>query len=260
VPLFEALVAETHQAAMHTAVIASGVNALRRDRMLKTPLALQSFIPQRPSTMEAAPRCWRQLGLVSGTLRTLEDYFATFGHAGGCIEAFCSDVEQWGAEQAAFLHAKQLITTWRQVCQRGLKAIEALHPDMQRCLPARYGQNTSVLRKLLLDVFRGETACLDANGIPFVPELPQRRPAARRNVNLPCIVEHQGQILRAIVKDISSSGLGLEKVPRMAEQKVALVEFENGRCLAGTIVWAKGTTAGIKFDTPLSLSDPLLVN
>ena len=66
--------------------------------------------------------------------------------------------------------------------------------------------------------------------------------------------------MRAIVKDISSSGLGLERIFEMAPHKVALIEFEDGRCIAGVVIWSKSNSAGIKFDAPLSPTDPLLNN
>ncbi len=43
----------------------------------------------------------------------------------------------------------------------------------------------------------------------------------------------------------------------MTPQKVALVEFEDGPCFAGVVVWA--TNAGVKFDTPLRPDAPILL-
>jgi hypothetical protein len=129
--------------------------------------------------------------------------------------------------------------------------------EMMRCLPDVHGHNTPVLRRLLVDVLDRNSPCLNVNGSLFVPELPQRRSAARRKLNVACVVEHQDATLRAIAKDVSTSGLGLEQVKGLVPQKVALVEFADGRCLAGVVVWAKGSAAGLKFDRPLGLDDPL---
>lgn len=46
----------------------------------------------------------------------------------------------------------------------------------------------------------------------------------------------------------------------MAPEKVALIEFEDGRCFADVVVWSKGMSAGIKFDTALNATDALLVS
>jgi hypothetical protein len=210
IPLFETLVGETHLAVLHTAVVGSGINSLGRGGGLQTPLGLRSLMPRSPSLMDAAPRCWIELRLSIESLSSLREYVATFDHARDCIESFCHDVEQWGPQPAVFLHAVLLTAKWRRVARCAMRAVETLHPDVVRCFPARYGQNTAVLRRLLWGVLRGDAPCLNASGQLFLPELPQRRPAARRNVNLPCIVEHQGKIFRATVKDISAGGLGLD--------------------------------------------------
>jgi len=259
IQLFEALVSETHAAVLRTAAVASCVNALASGRQFRALQIVKGMLPQQPSLLEALPRCQKELGLQINTPPVLMKYFVSLGYAQAGIATFCDDAEQWGAEQAVFLHLKNLSLVWRRVSHLALNAVATLDPEVERCLPSRYGQNTAVLKKLLAEVLRGGQPCLDANGLPFLPELPQRRPAARREANTPCIVEHLGKTARAVVKDISSSGLGLERAPPMTPQKVALVEFEDGRCFAGVVVWAKGANAGIKFDTPLRPDDPILL-
>ena len=49
--------------------------------------------------------------------------------------------------------------------------------------------------------------------------------------------------------DVQSKGEGLLEI-----------EFDDGRCVAGVVVWSKGANAGIKFDTPLGPNDALLVD
>ena len=259
IQLFETLVAETHAAALRTAAVASCVNTLGAGRLLISPECLKSVMPQPSSILEELPRCQKELRPGAQTIPAVTNFFNSLDYAQAGVCDFCADAEQWGAEQAAFLHLKNLSTVWRRVSQLALNAVVTLDADIQRCLPVRYGQNTAVLKKLLTDVLEGGQPCLDVNGQPYIPELPQRRPAARRVINKPCIVEHQGKAARASVKDISSSGLGLEDAPEMTPHKVALIEFEDGRCVAGVVVWSKGANAGIKFDTPLGPNDALLV-
>jgi len=259
IQLFEALVSDTHAAALRTAAIASSVNALSAGLLLKSPQLLQAILPQQPTVLAELPRCQKELGLKLDTPPILKAFFDSFGHAGTCIAAFCEDADRSGIERAVFLHFTNLSTVWRRVSDLALKAVAALHPEILRCLPQRYGENTAVLRKLLEQVLRGERPCLDVNGVPFLPELPQRRPAARLEINRPCVVEHQGKTVRAIVRDISSSGVGLERAPDLVPLKVAVIEFDDGRCLAGVVVWSKAGKAGIKFDSPLGPTDPFLV-
>lgn len=256
IPLFEQLVSETHLACLQTAVISSAVNALGQKGVLKAPWVLRDLISGYPNLLHDLSRSQKDLGLALD-MADIYVLFAELGNATERILELCEDAEQLGIEQAAFLHINRLRTTWRHLSRRALLATKGLDADVQRCLPERYAQNTTILKKLLTEVVNGAWPCVDGNGFPFVPDLPQRRPAARHNVNQRCIVEHLGRTQDAVVKDASTSGLGLERLNGAQPGKIALVELANSRCLAGTIVWAKGATAGLKFDAPLNPNDPL---
>jgi hypothetical protein len=174
------------------------------------------------------------------------------------MQDFCDDADRFGADEAAFLDAAQLNADWHRLSAAALGAVVALEADVRRCLPDCYTRNTPVLKKLLAEVIRGEHPCVDADGRVTLPSLPQRRAAMRPNVHLPCVIEHQGKTSRAIVKDISTGGVGLVAAPGLTAQTVILVDFEDGHCLAGLVVWSKGDHAGVKFDVPLKASHPLL--
>jgi hypothetical protein len=260
IELFETLVGETHAAAQRTIAVASCINAIGIEARQISPQSLVTLVPQVSTVMDDATRRQKAVGVPDETFAALTRFFASLGYAQALVSAYGDDAEQWGGEQAAFLHLKNLSAGWHRVSQLALAAVSSLDADIERCLPTRYAQNTAVLKQLLIDVLRGGRPCLDANGQPYIPELPQRRPAPRRVIDKPCVVEHQGKTVRAIVKDISSSGLGLERVFEMAPHKVALIEFEDGRCIAGVVIWSNGPSAGIKFDAPLNPTVALLSN
>jgi hypothetical protein len=260
IELFETFVGETHAAAQRTIAVASCINAIGIGGRQISPQSLVTLMPQISTVMDDATRRQKAVGVQDETFAAVTRFFASLGYAQALVSAYCDDAEQWGGEQAAFLHLKNLSAGWHRVSQLALTAVSSLDADIERCLPTRYAQNTAVLKQLLVDVLGGGRPCLDANGQPYIPELPQRRPAPRRVIDKPCVVEHQGKTVRAIVKDISSSGLGLERVSEMAPHKVALIEFEDGRCIAGVVIWSNGPSAGTKFDTPLNPADALLSN
>ena len=101
---------------------------------------------------------------------------------------------------------------------------------------------------------------MDDNATVKLPDLPQRSAAVRPNVHLPCVLEYHGRTYQAVAKDISTGGVGLEQAPALVPQTVVLMEFESGHCIAGLVVWSKGTRAGVKFDLPLKPSHPLLTS
>jgi hypothetical protein len=259
---FEQLVGELHLAAMQVAVVTSGVNALSEGVQLKNPLALQDLGPQLPSADKIAlPRhCREELGIAVKSLATVRDFFGELKTAQRDVEAFCADADEFGTEEAAFLDLPGVADRWRCLSLRALTAVVALEKDVARCLPGRYSHNTPLLKKLLRSVIEGGRPCVDDNATVKLPDLPQRRAAVRPNVHLPCVLEYHGRTFQAVAKDISTGGLGLEEAPLLAPQTVVLVEFENGHCIAGLVVWSKGARAGVKFDVPLKPSDPLLAS
>ena len=149
---------------------------------------------------------------------------------------------------------------WRCLSLRALTAVVSVEKDVARCLPGRYSHNTPLLKKLLRSVIEGGRPCVDDNATVKLPDLPQRRASVRPNVHLPCVLEYHGRTFQAAAKDISTGGVGLEQAPALVPQTVVLMEFESGHCIAGLVVWSKGTRAGVKFDLPLKPSHPLLAS
>ena len=259
---FEQLVGELHLAAMQVAVVTSGVNALSEGIRLKNPLALQDLGPQVPSAEKITlPRhCREELGIAFKSLAAVRDFFGELKTAQRDLEGFCADADEFGTEEAAFLDLAGVADRWRCLSLRALTAVVSVEKDVARCLPGRYSHNAPLLKKLLRSVIEGGRPCVDDNATVRLPDLPQRRAAVRPNVHLPCVLEYHGRTFQAAAKDISSGGVGLEQAPALVPQTVVLMEFESGHCIAGLVVWSKGTRAGVKFDLPLKPSHPLLTS
>lgn len=259
---FEQLVGELHLAAMQVAVVTSGVNALSEGVRLKNPLALQDLGPQVPSSEKITlPRhCREELGIAFKSLAAVRDFFGELKTAQQDVEQFCADADEFGTEEAAFLDLPGVTDRWRCLSLRALTAVVSVEKDVARCLPGRYSHNTPLLKKLLRSVIEGGRPCVDDNATVKLPDLPQRRASVRPNVHLPCVLEYHGRTYQAAAKDISTGGVGLEQAPALVPQTVVLMEFESGHCIAGLVVWSKGTRAGVKFDLPLKPNHPLLTS
>jgi hypothetical protein len=257
---FETLVGELHLAATQIAVVTSGVNALQAGIKLKNALSLQDLGPQVPeaATIELPRTCRDELGIASSKIIPVRDLFRELEPAQRDVEMFCADAETFGQETAAFLDLPTVSQRWRRLSVRALAAVIDLEPDVARCLPARYAQNAALLNRLLRSAVEGGHPCVGPDCIIKLPDLPQRRAAVRPNACLPCIVDYHGMTFQAVVKDISTGGVGLDDAPPMRPQTVVLIEFEGGPCLAGLVVWSKGSRAGVKFDVPLKPSHQLL--
>ena len=92
----------------------------------------------------------------------------------------------------------------------------------------------------------------------FYPTCRNGEKAARRSLLQQCVLRHRGKTATVIAKDISTTGLGLERTPELKKNELVQVELTGGRRLIGAIVWASGTSAGVKLGKPLPPNDPLL--
>jgi hypothetical protein len=71
-------------------------------------------------------------------------------------------------------------------------------------------------------------------------------------------LRHRGKNTPVIAKDISATGLGLDRIPELKLDELVQIEMTGGRRLMGMVVWIKGVTAGIRLGKPLPPNDPLL--
>lgn len=111
---------------------------------------------------------------------------------------------------------------------------------------------------LLTSAIRGETVCVDPDGKVSVPGWVERRRAPRRDHNLKIAVEIAGHEYASTLKDISSTGAGLDGEVPAAPTEPVVLWIAGGRQLRGRVAWNSGKRYGVHFDQPLPVSDPLL--
>jgi hypothetical protein len=257
--LLEAIVCETHRFSLHAAVIASGVNALRVKGRLRNPLSLKSFLLNDSAMIGELLRRHEEAGLDAEATSRVLQFFGELSGARATMERFFADADRLGVEPAANAHHVSLFATWTKLCASAGRAVAALDADVRSRLPDYYASNSALLRNLLTKAAAGEQPCLDESGNPSLPDLPQRRHASRRSLLQQAILRHRGKSSPVIAKDISSTGLGLERVPELKAQELVQIELTCGRRLMGLVMWIRGSSAGIKLGKPLPPNDPLLI-
>jgi hypothetical protein len=257
-PLVEALVCDTHTAALMTAVIASIVNTLREPSGARSQADLEIYLPQQPALLLALPRWASETGIGTSVLASIVGFFADAENARLQTGHYFTDANLMGLERAAALHQFILAKAWRSVCRSAAAAVEDLNDDSGEVLPELYMLNAGVLKRLLDAAAHGEAPCVDAQGRPYLPALPQRRRSSRRMVGQPAMVTAAGTTMRAFVRDVSTGGFGLEQVGLLDTGASVVVELPTGRRFAGEVVWYKRRRSGIRFTRPLSPNDPLL--
>ena len=256
-PILEALVCETHSAALLTATIGSAVNAFKRHDTERTEKGLKPYVPPEPALISVLRNGMLETDLDRDTVAVIVDFFDDLAPARGALEQYFSDANHIGTERASALHLLGLSNSWRRACDDALVAVRQLHGYLGR-LPSQYTSNSKALIELLQSVARGASPCLDANGKIAIPDLPQRRQSVRRTICQPCTITYNRTTAQAFVRDVAPGGFGLERVPQLAPKTLILVELPSGRRFTGVVAWCKGSTAGVRFARTLLPNDPLL--
>lgn len=257
--LLEAIVCEAQTAALHVAAIASGLNALHAKAHLKNPAELKNFLPSSSAVVGELLRSHEEAGLGETALLHMKEFFTELSAARPGIERLFADFERVGVQNAANHGNAATFAVWSRLCQRATGAISALDADLRDRLPPYYGENSAMLLRLLKSAGDGQYPCIDRTGNVFLPDMPQRRKTTRRSLLQQCVLRHRGKTATVIAKDISTTGLGLERTPELKANELVQVELTGGRRLIGVVVWTSGTSAGVKLGKPLPPNDPLLV-
>lgn len=258
VALLEAIVCETHLSALQTATVTSAVNALRFSGRLDDPHAIGNFVPHQPPILLATRGWLVEAGLDPETIEEVEVFFDELRPARVHLERLLTDASALGIIRAEILHREAVTASWKLAAKGAIGAVKSLDRALRFSLPERYAESVPVLVSLLNGVIDGLQPCVNAAGQPYLPELPQRRRAARKGLFQECSVRHSRRTVRALVRDVSSGGLGLDGVAGLNPHEMVIIDLDSGRRLMGSVVWVKGRLAGVKFGTPLPPNDPLL--
>jgi hypothetical protein len=256
-PILEALVCETHAAALLAATIASAVNAFRRHDTVRSERELKPYVPSEPALISVLRSHMLEADLDRDTVAVIVGFFDDLGPARVALNQYFSDANKLGDERASALHLLTLSNAWQRACDDALVATRQLHGYLER-LPAQYTSNSKAIIGVLQIVTRGGSPCLDANGKIALPDLPQKRLSARRTICQPCTITYNRTTAQAFVRDVSPGGFGLERVPQLTPKTLVLIELPSGRRFTGVVAWCKDSTAGIRFSRALLPNDPLL--
>ncbi|HEX6611533.1 MAG TPA: PilZ domain-containing protein [Hyphomicrobiaceae bacterium] len=252
VALLEAIVCETQTEAMHAGVVASGLNALRLKQRVKAPQSLKNFLPRDSAVVGELLRAHEEAGLSGETTIHLREVLATLAASRAGPERFFAEGGRDGEPLSA------LASQWMRLSEQLAGALMLLQPEISGRLPDYYASNSATLVKVLTSAAGGAHPCIDAAGDVVLPDLTQRRRAARRSLLQQVTLRHRGKNTPVIAKDISATGLGLDRVPELKLEELVQIEMTGGRRLMGMVVWIRGVTAGIRLGKPLPPNDPLL--
>lgn len=256
--LIRALVQEVHTAALLTAGAASAINLSQR----KTPTPALSeasiLIADFPARLDDWPQRILEEELSADTMEDVAGFYAAFRRASEQLAGFEAEAKLIGLDRASTLHAGPLTTGWRLAARHGRMAINDLTRDAAHILPEDTIVNTQILDAVLTRVIAGEAACCQRDGTIVLPALTERRRAPRRSLLQTAHIRAGSHAFTAFARDVSSGGLGLTRMPKLAVGTPLIVELSCGRTLRGTVAWCDGINTGMRFERPLRPTDPLI--
>ena len=153
---------------------------------------------------------------------------------------------------------RQLSDAWRRLASQALGIV----PVMQQLGHLSGTNHDTRLREighLLEATVAGETPCVRSYGMVFVPSRLDCRRERRLQVDLTVWIDTCHGRQRAMLKDISPSGMGLSGCPSLAVGTDITVSLSNRHVFEGKISWSHGGSVGAQFATPLSDTDVRLV-
>lgn len=259
-PVLDALTCDMHASALLAATLASWANGLVTATNTIHANQIRRYVPQDPM---AAYTVWARLTRDDLTLETqaaLGVFLSNLAAAQHDLEPYLNDAQRIGERRAGVLHASRLVVTWRSLCGDAMAALSQLESEATRFQWNCHGENHRLLVDILESAAEGRCPCLDYGGRLSPPELPQRRHTLRRMLWQDCTVRQERLLISAIVRDISTGGLGLMHAPGLRLHERAELELTSGRILDGVVVWTSETSAGVTFARPLPPDDPLLAS
>jgi len=261
--ILEALVCETHEAALCSAVVGSWANALHDHARPDALDRIAGEMPQPPGLYLTLERWRSETGLPPAALISIDGFLKTVSAAKRQTRLVEADTAAIGWDRARLLHGLILSDAWRRTAGGAIEALSPLEAVASEMLAPCYGQSSRILRTLLEEVRLGRSPCLAEGGRIRRPHLPHQRRSVRKS-----LCEQAHLIVRSprganrsfpvFARDISVGGIGLERTPHLPSNTRVTVELAHGRLIPGITAWAARDKVGVRFDTPLSLNDPLL--
>lgn len=113
------------------------------------------------------------------------------------------------------------------------------------------------LQRLLAACEAGDHPLLDATGDVRLPEPFERRRSQRARLGAPAVVTTQSGERAAVIRDMSSTGLGLDMAWDLPVGTAVVVRTGPTLRLDGVIVWSEAGRLGMRLAVPLTGDDPL---
>ncbi len=149
-----------------------------------------------------------------------------------------------------------LSKVWQTSCTAGLALMQEIEEIFARHDMVNSSSGFSPLRDVLASTGRGEFPLIGSNGLILLPPWAERRQFERAALRWPSHLELHGLDRPVVIRDMSSTGLGLECGFDIAMGSLIVLHVGRDLRLEGTVVWSTDGRAGVELQHPLHTADP----
>jgi hypothetical protein len=232
------LVAEVISSARATAIFTSLANAMASETNVAILGAPAAYVPTD---------CGVTRRLLTGPLATELPWSAVSLAHQMCDRLALAQSITRTALNDANPDWKKLSAVWRQIASGLLVALydlDRIHDA--ESLGAMDADVQPVLRALA-DARGGGTPYVSSSGALFIPGVVDWRSGAREEQRIGVEVQTQMFRTRALVTDLSATGLGLADVDGLATGEPVTLRLDDGQSFDGFVAWTRQRRAGIAF-------------
>jgi hypothetical protein len=153
---------------------------------------------------------------------------------------------------------RSLVLAWQAVAQAVLALVAESARDCEGFVSEGEQQRRLWLEEDLLAVCDGKAPCA-IDGCIMRPSWTDRRSARRVLLALSAKARCRGVEQPVKLLDASQSGLGISSVETARSGDFIAIALKSGRRLFGRVAWTSGERTGVALCTPLTPTDPLLL-
>ncbi len=185
----------------------------------------------------------------------LEEFYAQIDRA---RLATPTELDAWHSASApAGVDWPELAIEWRQLCCKAVFILRAI-AKMEFLNDAGQSKRLIGIERIVDDAMLGGIPCVRSDDIVIIPGWLDQRRDERISINISVWIETKCGRQRALLKDMSLSGLGLGSCPSLPLGAGVKVELSDGTSMDGFAVWSHGGQVGVKLAERLNRQSPAL--
>ena len=248
------LLDEFYAAAKLLVTLTSIVNARAASRRLQSIASVAGFIAPEPVIFPAVATGATAKVHRPELIASLQEFYARLSFA----RAFgAAALNNGGEENTVSFELRQLVDVWQRICSAANVVCHQLYDIENGAGPNRRDQLLAI-HEMIKSAQHAGSPCVRLDGTVFVPGWLDERRQPRRLLAWPVWLEVDNACEAAILKDVSTGGVGLESCQGRPIGTQINVHLHSGRILKAVVTWSQNGRLGAKFLQTLPPEDPML--